>query len=65
MDMAAWMAWPQPAVIIIMWAVGGGEGSLLLPGGTTTADVLVRSLVCQYWDRHDYVSECQNQLVGC
>lgn len=56
------LAWPQP-VIIIMWAVGGGEGSLLLPGGTTSTDVLVQSLICQYWDLGDFdpVSKCQDQ----
>lgn len=45
--------------------VGGGEGSLLSPGGTNTTDVLVLSLVCQYCDHHDYmydsVSKCQDQ----
>lgn len=57
------LAWPQPAVIIIVWAVGGGEGSPLLPGGTTTTDVLVRSLICQYWDHRDFdpVSKCHDQ----
>lgn len=57
------LAWPQPAGIIIMCAVGGGEGSLLLPGGAATTDVLVWSLVSQYRDHRDRdpVSKCQDQ----
>lgn len=42
------LCWPQPAVIIIMWAVGGGEASLSLPGGTAATDVVVQSPVCRY-----------------
>lgn len=57
---------PEPAGIIIMCAVGGGEASLLLPGGTATTDVLVPSLVGQYRvDPGHYHLEASESVPGC